>query len=112
MATGKLLANSDRWADDGTLSRDLIDLAMMLPGPVLLRRAMEKARLAYGASVETDLAKAIERLRVRLPEHRLDVCMEAMRMTVPAALVWRRIKALRPARPPPGETPPAETPPG
>ncbi len=31
MATSKLLANSDRWADDGVFSRDVIDLAMMHP---------------------------------------------------------------------------------
>lgn len=32
MATSKLLANSDRWADDSVFSRDIIDLAMMNPG--------------------------------------------------------------------------------
>ena len=29
MATSKLLANADRWSDDGVFSRDVIDLAMM-----------------------------------------------------------------------------------
>ena len=37
MATTKLLANSDRWPDDGVFSRDLIDLAMMRPSLQLLR---------------------------------------------------------------------------
>lgn len=93
MATGKLLANSDRWADDGTFSRDLIDLAMMRPKPGLLRQAIEKAAVAYGTSVETDLRQAIHRLSER--EHRLERGMEALRMTVPRSQVWRRITALR-----------------
>lgn len=93
MAASKLLANSDRWRDDAVMSRDLIDLAMMAPPKKLLRAAIDKARGAYGASIEADLAKAIENLRER--PHRLDACMQAMRMTtVPKALLWSRIKAL------------------
>lgn len=60
MAASKLLANSDRWADDSVFSRDLIDLAMMRPGKALLERAAGKARLAYGGSIDTDLAKAAD----------------------------------------------------
>ncbi|HKX43327.1 MAG TPA: nucleotidyl transferase AbiEii/AbiGii toxin family protein, partial [Burkholderiaceae bacterium] len=55
MATRKLLANSDRWRDDAVFSRDLIDLAMMAPGKKLLREATDKAKEAYGASIEADL---------------------------------------------------------
>jgi hypothetical protein len=95
MATSKLLANSDRWRDDSVLSRDLIDLAMMLPSPALLREAIIKAEGAYGAAVQTDLRRAVQSLRER--PHRLDHCMQAMRMTtVPKALLWKRIKALEP----------------
>lgn len=48
LATSKLLANSDRQADDGVFSRYLIDLAMMdLPLPHL-RAAVDKATQAYG----------------------------------------------------------------
>ncbi len=94
-AASKLLANSDRWRDDAVLSRDLIDLAMMAPQKALLRQAIAKAQGAYGASVEADLRKAIQALRER--PHRLDHCMQAMRMTtVPKALLWKRIKALEP----------------
>jgi hypothetical protein len=94
-AASKLLANSDRWRDDATLSRDLIDLAMMAPPKALLRQAIDKAQGAYGASIEADLRKAIQALRER--PHRLDHCMQAMRMTtVPKALLWQRIKALEP----------------
>jgi len=93
LAASKLLANSDRWADDAVFSRDLIDLAMMTPPKKLLKAAIEKARGAYGDSIENDLGKAIDALRAR--PHRLDRCMEAMQMrSVPKALLWKRIKAL------------------
>ena len=93
MATSKLLANSDRWRDDAVMSRDLIDLAMMVPPKALMRRAMAKAQGAYGESVATDLASAVEDLRAR--PHRLDQCMQAMAMTtVSKAALWARIKAL------------------
>ena len=83
LAASKLLANSDRWADDAVFSRDLIDLAMMEPSKPLLKAAIDKARGAYGDSIENDLRKAIEALRAR--PHRLDQCMEAMQMRgVPA----------------------------
>lgn len=93
MVTSKLLANADRWRDDAVLSRDLIDLAMMAPPKPLLQQAIDKARVAYGDSVEADLAKAIADLRAR--PHRLDHCMQAMQMTtVSKAMLWSRIKAL------------------
>jgi hypothetical protein len=89
----KLLANSDRGADDAVMSRDLIDLAMMQPGAELFRAGAAKAKKAYGKSIADDLAKAIEALRVR--PQRLDRCLEALQMsTVPKALLWKRIKAL------------------
>ncbi len=95
MATSKLLANADRWRDDSVLNRDLIDLAMMLPSKSLLRQAIVKAEGAYGASIQDDLRRAVQNLRER--PHRLDHCMQAMRMTtVPKALLWKRIKALDP----------------
>ena len=94
MATTKLLANSDRWADDSVMSRDLIDLAMMEPGESLLGLAAAKARQAYGKSIGADLDKAVEALRAR--PQRLDRCMEALQITtVPKALLWKRIKALK-----------------
>lgn len=93
MAACKLIANSDRWADDAVMSRDLIDLAMMEPDKDLLHLAIAKSAKAYGRSIEADLGKAIEALRAR--PLRLDRCMEAMQMTtVPKALLWKRIKAL------------------
>lgn len=93
MATSKLLANSDRWRDDAVMSRDLIDLAMMAPPKPLLKQALAKAQGAYGDSVATDLARAVEDLRAR--PHRLDQCMQAMAMTtVSKAALWARIRSL------------------
>jgi hypothetical protein len=92
LATSKLLANSDRWADDGVFSRDVIDLAMMAPKLDLLRRAIAKAESAYGDSVLRDLGKAIEQLKNR--QGRLDRCMQAMGMQMPRAVLWQKIRAL------------------
>lgn len=91
MACSKLLANSDRWADDGVFSRDLIDLAMMQPPTALLRQAQAKAAQAYGPGAAADLAKAATRLLER--DGRLDRCMQALGMSVPKALLWQRIRA-------------------
>lgn len=95
LAATKLLANSDRWADDAVASRDLIDLAMLqLSGPALTR-ARAKAAAAYGSSVERDLSKAITRLGER--EGRLEQCMTALKIErVPRAVLWKRIKRLKP----------------
>jgi hypothetical protein len=97
LAASRLLANSDRWADDSVFSRDLIDLAMMAPPRALLNRAIAKAATAYGESIERDLSRAIDRLRER--PHRLHECQRALQMEhVPQALLWQRIRALRPRR--------------
>jgi len=93
LAASKLLANSDRQADDGVFSRDVIDLAMMNLRLPLLQAALAKAELAYGASVARDLAKAIDRLQERAGW--LERCMQAMAMTQPKAVVWQKVRALR-----------------
>ena len=93
LATSKLLANSDRWNDDGVFSRDVIDLAMMQPSLPLLRQAVAKAEQAYGQSILRDLSKAVDSLQNRTGW--LERCMKAMAMSLPKALVWQRIRALR-----------------
>ncbi|MDB5873081.1 MAG: hypothetical protein JWQ07_2523 [Ramlibacter sp.] len=93
MAASKLLANSDRWNDDGVFNRDVIDLAMMKPALSLLRPAVAKAERAYGDSILRDLAGAIDRLQQR--SGWLERCMQVMAMDLPKALVWQRIRALR-----------------
>ncbi|SFQ33927.1 nucleotidyl transferase AbiEii/AbiGii toxin family protein [Variovorax sp. 770b2] len=99
MAASKLLANSDRWADDSVFSRDLIDLAMMRPRTELLNRAATKARTAYGDSIDADLIKAIEALLGR--PNQLDRCMEVLKMkpAVAPASLRQYIKALLPRTP-------------
>ena len=93
LATSKLLANSDRQADDGVFSRDVIDLAMIgMPLPQL-RAALAKAAVAYGPSVARDLGKAIDRLQTRTGW--LERCMQAMAMQMPKAVLWQKVRALR-----------------
>ncbi|MDP2139267.1 MAG: nucleotidyl transferase AbiEii/AbiGii toxin family protein [Gammaproteobacteria bacterium] len=93
MAASKLLANSDRWADDSVFNRDLLDLAMLDLPLNILRRAVEKTEKAYGTSIRTDLARAIERFQNR--DGWLDRCMQVMSVTVPKAVVWQRVRALQ-----------------
>jgi hypothetical protein len=98
MAAGELLANTDRWADTNTHSRDLIDLAMMVAPRALLNRALVKAATAYGDSVQEALAKSLTTALTR--ERWLERCMSALDMQrVPEALLRKRLKALQP-RPP------------
>ena len=93
MATSKLLANSDRWADDGVFNRDIIDLAMMKPSLALLRSAVAKAEIAYGQAIRQDIDKTLERLQNR--HGWLERCMQAMAMDLPKAVVWQQLRALR-----------------
>ena len=93
MATSKLLANADRWSDDGVFSRDVIDLAMLSPSLPLLRQALLKAQGAYGEAIARDLEHAIERLQNR-PDW-LERCMQVMAISLPKAVLWSKIRALR-----------------
>lgn len=93
MATSKLLANSDRWNDDGVFNRDIIDLAMMNPSLALLRKAVTKAETAYGQAIRQDIEKAINRLQSR--HGWLERCIQAMAMNLPKAVVWRQLRKLR-----------------
>lgn len=93
MAASKLLANSDRWMDDGVFSRDLIDLAMMKPSLSLLREAVAKAQGAYGAAILRDLGKAIHRMQSRTGW--LEHCMKMLKVHVTKAIVWQRVRSLR-----------------
>jgi hypothetical protein len=89
----KLMANSDRWADDAVMSRDLIDLSMLTDTGVLSAVGVAKAKRAYGDSIAADLAKAREHLLRR--EGRLAHCMKAMGITLPAGQLRARIEGLR-----------------
>ena len=87
LVASKLLANSDRWADEGVFNRDLIDLAMMEPAHDAFAKACTKAETAYGASIRQDLEKAIGKLLDK-PDW-LEKCMRTMNMndTAPAVVV-------------------------
>jgi len=93
LLTSILLANSDRWNDDGVFNRDLIDLAMMTPALPLLRQSVAKAEQACGQSILQDLDKAITRLQTR-PDW-MDRCMKTLAMTIPKAVLWKQVRALR-----------------
>lgn len=93
MASSKLLANSDRWNDDGVFNRDIIDLAMMSPSIALLRSATAKAESAYGPAIRRDLGYALDRMQKR--QDWLERCMTVMAITLPKALVWQKLRALR-----------------
>lgn len=57
----KILASSDRWADRGVLSRDLIDLgAMRMDWGPIPDDAWAKAADAYKSAVRSDLRKALD----------------------------------------------------
>lgn len=89
----KLLANADRWADDGVLSRDIIDLAMLQPTPNVWKLALRKAEDAYGESVMRALEGAVARLTG--DPRRLARCMDALKMRIPPALLLQRLAGLR-----------------
>lgn len=91
--TSKLLVNSDRYADDSVYSRDLIDLAMMKPTKKELHLAMEKAKKAYGDSIQRDLVRSIDYLFQR--EKRLDKCTDYLKIDLPVSVIYQNIQKLK-----------------
>ena len=63
----KLLANSDRYADDSVEARDLIDLAILRLQSPIPQSSIDKAEKAY--EVIRPLKKAIQRFQER-PDYR------------------------------------------
>jgi hypothetical protein len=92
LAATKLMANSDRWSADEVFSRDLIDLAQLLPDGTIPPAAHRKALRAYGNSVERDLKKAVDTLLAR--DGRLKRCLVEMKVSVPLAEMTKRLEAL------------------
>lgn len=93
MIASKLLANSDRYNDDATFSRDLIDLAMIPARNPDFRAALARAETAYGNAIQRDLLRAIAKMGAQ-PQW-LERCISAMAITTPRALLWQRIRSLR-----------------
>jgi len=89
----KLLVNSDRYADDSVYSRDLIDLAMIKPTKKELHLAMEKAKKAYGDSIQRDLVRSIDYLFQR--ERRLDKCTDYLKIVLPVSVIYQNIQKLK-----------------
>lgn len=94
----KLMANSDRWADDSMWSRDLIDLALLAQGGPVDPDGVAAAVKAYGRSVIDDFGKARTGLLER--DGRLRECMKRLQMTMPEADLRRLIQGLKVAMPP------------
>ena len=92
LATSKLLANVDRWAEAGVFSRDVIDLAMLELSKRDWGKAFEKAESAYGDTLKRDVHKAVERLKSH-PD-RLAACLAALAVDVPQAMILDRLKRL------------------
>lgn len=85
MYAEKLLANADRCADLSALSRDAIDLAMLIEHwGAIPAGAWAKARRAYGQSIDTAYGKAIELVSDSLY---LASCLKKMHME-PALLEY------------------------
>ncbi|WP_414648193.1 nucleotidyl transferase AbiEii/AbiGii toxin family protein [Dyella sp.] len=84
----KLLANTDRGLDKATLSRDMIDLAMMIDkwGPIP-PRAFEKAEAAYGASILKAWNRSVQMLS---DDAYLANCLQTMSMDIALAGNIRR----------------------
>lgn len=89
----KLLANSDRFADDSVFSRDLLDLAFMNIKSIESTNGFKKAHEAYGIAVRKDLDKAIIQLQQR-PDW-LDRCIDVLEIQAPRAVVLQRIGRLQ-----------------
>jgi len=90
----KLLANEDRFRDDASLGRDAIDLVLLehvLGG--LPEAAWEKARRAYGPSVEDALRRALGRLE-RDPDWRERVFETLSLSPEGRAIVEARLSAI------------------
>ena len=93
MACSKLLANSDRWNDDGIFSRDLLDLAHLPLKQNQLLNALSKAEGAYGESVQKDLIESLEHLLGR--DGWLERCRQALKIEEPKAVLWQKLIRLK-----------------
>ncbi|MET3134798.1 hypothetical protein AAKU55_005100 [Oxalobacteraceae bacterium GrIS 1.11] len=78
MFAEKLLANADRGGDKSTMSRDMIDTAMMMQAWGLIPpESLSKARQAYGQSIDRSYSKSLA--MINNPVH-LGTCLDQMKM--------------------------------
>lgn len=92
MAASKLLANSDRWADQSAFSRDVLDLAVLDLPPRFLKQAMRKAAEAYGDAIASDAQRAVAALRS--DPDRLMHCIQALSVHLPLAAMQQALQRL------------------
>lgn len=80
MYATKLMANADRGLDRATMSRDIIDLAMMIQKwGSIPRYSLDKAETAYGESIIRGFGKSLELIQEAAY---LDSCLKKMQMDV------------------------------
>jgi len=89
----KLLANSDRYLDTATFSRDLIDLAFMAIPHLRSTAGWEKALVGYGATVERDFDAAVAKFLDDLAW--IDRCARALEIEAPRAVLVGLVSRLR-----------------
>jgi hypothetical protein len=75
--TEKLLSNADRWPDESTESRDLIDLAILRLESEFSEKSFEKANAAY--PVNEPLVKAVKKFQTQ-KEYRKK-CLSALQVS-------------------------------
>ena len=91
----KLLANSDRFLDTATFSRDLIDLAFLEVQDIRKTAGFAKATLAYGPALGRDLDTAIDTFLSDFAW--VDRCAKALDLSAPRALIITLVERLRAA---------------
>lgn len=96
LVASKLMANTDRWADESVMSRDLIDLAMLTDDANVIQAGLTKAQRAYGTSID----KAFTRAKAQLLERdkRLATCMRNLGMNMSEADLRHRLQSLKLSR--------------
>ena len=82
----KFLANADRWSDESTLNRDIVDLAFMVAGwsSADADGGRKTAAQAYGKAVNESVRKAVKKLH----DHKqyLRRCIAGLRVSDPRTL--------------------------
>jgi hypothetical protein len=87
----KLMANSDRYSDQGVFCRDLIDLAFVPVGDLRAHSGFAKAEGAYGNAILSDLKAAYQFLT---EGSRLERSIAALQIEESPAQVLKRLNKL------------------
>ena len=91
----KLLANSDRYLDTATFSRDLIDLAFMEVPDLRSSPGFAKALGAYGPTLVRDFDSALEKFLGDLAW--IDRCALALGIEAPRAVIFSLVSQMLPS---------------